>query len=163
PVPQTSPIFIHLLSGFLSSSGTMFESQPPSAALDSIAAALQSTIATCSTIRCRKLDTAVAAAIPDNAAVRVAYHRLLNRTSRIGPNSTNQKFGETAIAVISAIFGSGMCTLAINCGITKFIVPLANPSVALVNPISHTGGRRCVVLREPPGNALMLTMVDQVD
>jgi len=65
--------------------------------------------------------------------------------------STNQKFGEIATAVITAIFGSGICTPAINCGITNIMIPLANPSVAFDSPISQTGGRWRIVLRQTSG------------
>src|ERR1700761_1613229 len=75
-----------------------------------------------------------------SAAKRVAYQRRLKRTSSIGPNTTAQKFGDSAAAVMPAILASETCWAASIWGIAKNARPPYSPNDEFDKPIIQIGG-----------------------
>ena len=130
----------HALNWFSSSLRTTVESHPPSAVVERIAAAEPVTRAISRMTRWCRLSTAVAASRDASAAKSVAYQRRLKRTSSIGPNTTAQKFGDSAAAVMPAIFASETCWPDSIWGIAKNASPPYSPNDEFDSPMIQIGG-----------------------
>ncbi len=75
-----------------------------------------------------------------SAAKRVAYQRRLKRTSSIGPNTTAQKLGDSAAAVMPAILASATWCAASIWGIAKNARPPYSPNDEFEIPMIQIGG-----------------------
>jgi|SRR5690348_11552575 len=92
--------------------------------------------------------------MPEAAAKTEAYQRRLKRTSSIGLNTTAQKLGDIATAVMAAILASGMRSAASSWGSAKKTMPVLNPRVALDRPMTHTAGGRRLEYKGTSGKVL---------
>src|SRR5580704_13379504 len=75
-----------------------------------------------------------------SAAKSVAYQRRLKRTSSIGPNTTAQKLGDSAAAVMPAMCASETCCAASIWGIAKNARPPYSPNDEFDSPMIQIGG-----------------------